>query len=304
VLAEPNLANMIDTNDSCRLTAVLPDDLAKTDNVKSMTKSVLRSTFYRSVSFMKKSFNRSNSSLSVGSVHSCDSCMDESVTSNPNMNDTQRSCLKGSRIKAGRKESSKGLRVRFKRSHDKIIKIEPFFEFAEDLWYTKTDERLLFSQPGLETASDAANAEMYMKAYTQARKQVYPKTWFEGKDPTPAKPEKLSTSFYDDIVEGRVHGFAGLEQYSVNLKKTRRVHIQQTVLMIAAAYFDSAASLEGSWEDKEKLVRSYAKSLSAVDRYWSAAMGQADADAAADVYGEYDDGEDDSATFAVVQAKQ
>ena len=279
---------MIETNKTFLISAVLPEDLAKTDNVKHIGKSVIRNTFYRSVSFMKKSFNRSNSSLSVAS---CDSSVGPANDDNMSVSSSAgtRSCLKGSRSKVlglQRDKSSRSLRVRFKRTLEKVIKIEPFFEYAEELWYTKVDEREIFSQPGLDTVSDAANAEMYMKAYTQARKQVYPKSWFEGKEQTtPVKPEKLSTSLYDDIVLGRIHGFAGLEQYSLNLKKIRRIHIQQTVLMISAAYYDSASRF-GSTDDKDKLVRSYAKSLTAVDRYWSAAMGQADADAAAEVYGE------------------
>lgn len=277
-------------NDACFLSPILPDELAKTDSVhKSLSKSLIRNTFYRSVSFMKKSFNRSNSSLSMSSLQNESTrsmtMEDSSMLVSDDGSGAFRSCMKGSRKI---NNTSRSLRVRFKRSHDKIIKIEPFFEYASDLWYTKKDERENFSQPGLETAYDAANAEMYMKAYTQARKEVYPANWFDMKDPQPAKPEKLSTSLYDEIVEGRIHGFAGLEQYSANLKKTRRVHIQQTVLMIASAYYDSISSIDGSVDVKEKLVRSYAKTLTAVDRYWSAAIGQADADAAAEVYNEFD----------------
>jgi hypothetical protein len=265
-------------------TAITTDDLDRADNIRMYGKSIIRATFYRSVSFMKKSFNRSNSSLSVASSDSslCGGADDSSQYSTG----CTRSCLKGSRASLVREKSVRNFRVRFKRSHDKIIKIEPLFEYAEDLWYTKVEERQVFTLPGLDSVGDAVNAELYMKAYTSARKQVYPKAWFEGKEQTkPEKPEKLSASLFDEIVTGRTHGFAGLEQYSVNLKKIRRVHIQQTVIMICAAYYDSKSRLDiGSAEEKEKLVRNYAKSLTAVDRYWSAAMGQADADACALVY--------------------
>lgn len=269
---------------------------AKTDNLKSLSKAMIRNTLYRSVSFMKKSFNRSNSSLSTGSLHSssmhsCDSNItnitDDSLnTTLHNDNPAgKKSCLKGTRI---RKENSKPLRLRFKRSHDKIYKIEPYFEYSIDLWYTRNDEKDIFSQPGLETVIDTTRAETYMRAYTQARKQVYPKTWFDGKTPVPSKPEKLSTILYDEIVIGKIYGFAGLDQYSFNLKKTRRIHIQHTVLMIAAAYYDCLSNCNegGSLEDKAKLLRSYSRSLTAVDRYWSTAIGQSDADAAADIYKE------------------
>ena len=238
---------------------------------------------------MKKSFNRSNSSLSTGSLHSGSMhSVDSAFSGDDSLNNTnhttgRRSCLKGTRFT---RENSKPMRVRFKRSHDKIHKIEPYFEYAKDLWYTRADERDVFSQPGLETVADTARAEKFMRAYTQARKQVYPKAWFEGKNPVPSKPEKLSTALYDEIVVGKIYGFAGLDQYSYNLKKTRRIHIHHTVLMITAAYFDCGSNNEGTLDDKAKLVRSYSRSLSAVDRYWSTAIGQSDADAAAEVYKE------------------
>jgi hypothetical protein len=266
--------------------AVTVDELDRVDNVRNIGKALIRATFYRSVSFMKKSFNRSNSSLSVASTDSSVGGHDDS--SHFSYSGT-RSCMKGTRasvVTNGETKFNRNNRVRFKRSHDKIIKIEPFFEYAEDLWYTKSEERHAFTLPGLDSVSDAVNAETYMKAYTAARKQVYPKAWFEGKEQIkPEKPEKLSAALFDEIVKGRTFGFAGLEQYSINLKRIRRVHIQQTVIMICAAYYDSMSRLDiGSTDEKEKLVRNYAKSLTAVDRYWSAAMGQADADAAALVY--------------------
>jgi hypothetical protein len=202
------------------------------------------------------------------------------------------------------KRSDKKRLVRF-RKRTKEYKVEPFFEYASDLWYTTPKEKASLLSPQLETTAEMRLAEKYMAAYTCARKQVYPKEWFAMKEPkalTTSTYTKMLTASYDDIVYGRKNGFAGLENYSAKLKTRRTIHIRYTVLLICATYRELKSNDVNILQTKTKssadwnvdgtltndamtrLVRQYSKSLTEGDRYWAAAMGQVDHETAMDVY--------------------
>jgi hypothetical protein len=316
---------------------IVSDEWDKTDKISQLNK--LRKSIGRNVSFVKKSMSRSNSHLSQSSLHSTGSSshdsfisLDSSITATSDanvMNDsmvmTLRSCMKGSQ--PGRKDRKFVVRIQ---KRTKEFKIEPYFIYAADLWYTTAEEKATFLSPQFETPGDRIYAGMYMENYSQAKKQVYPKEWFAMKDPIASKASysKILMTSYNEIVQGKKNGLAGFEQYSAGVKMRQRVHIQSIVLQIVSSYHDCKAMLNNSsnnapittltsksihFEDAQaystsstisECIRNYAKGLTKVDRYWSAVMGLTDYDAACEVYhhdqgplvthNEHDDDEDDA----------
>jgi hypothetical protein len=312
--------NSYDCNDNdCDETTFSPflsDELDKTDKVSHLHK--LRKSLSRSVSFVMKSLGRSNPNLSQSSLHSTgSSCHDsfmsleESVAKDMNLSDSNltlslhdstsiRSCFKGSQ----RGRCDKKFVVRFLR-RTKEHKIEPYFEYAADLWYTTLKEKKAFLFPQFESTREKMQAVVFMEAYVEAKKQVYPKEWYVMKEPKPSTAasccNKLLVTSYNAIVLGKKYGLAGFEQYNGCIKKRRRVHVQAVVLQICAAYHECKVNYNNTsisisdtnmvlLQDAKaytvisECLRKYAKGLTKVDRYWSTAMGQADYDAACDMY--------------------
>jgi hypothetical protein len=308
------------------------DELDKTDKVHHIRK--IRQTIHRSVSFVKRSLSRSNSissSLHSGSSHSIVSFDEDSTTrtrdessSEPDDVKPLRSCLKQQTNHPNGFLPRRPKMVRFKRrSKYDVYMIEPYFSYASDLWYTTTDEKALFLSPQLESTTATIKAEQYMIAYTCAKKQVYPNEWFTMQPPqalipsssssssssSSARYSKMLTTSYREISLGRQeYGFAGLEQYSVQLKKRRMMHVRSTVSMICAVYHElnrmdinTLLAMTNNpkldwypidvlkYDEISKFVRQYAKSITEADRYWATAMGQADYDAAKQVYQDSDD---------------
>lgn len=321
VITNDTFSTLTDSAHECAIVStILLDELDRTDKIINLNNFC--KTIGRGVSFVKKSLSRNNSNLSASSLHksSCHSTSSNhsSFTSlsgsgsedsgEPLTHCELRSCLKGSRMindSRHRKRGSRKYVVRFHK-RTKEYKIEPFFEYATDLWYTTSKEKETFLSPQLCTVAETIQAEQYMLAFTRTKRQVYPKEWFDMKEPKARSSSytKMLVKAYQDIVQGRKYGFAGLEQYSACLKKRRKTHIQSMVLMVCAAYYDckrnDIASIVGNSKIQAKanpdgtlsskviveLVRKYSKSLSEADRYWATAMRQADYDAAVEVYNE------------------
>lgn len=178
------------------------------------------------------------------------------------------SCLKGSQTDGMK---SKKRKVQFKSSRMllSVQKIDPFFEYARDLWWTKAEleafkaEQSDFSQVSGEMKISAMN---YLSAYARARKQVFPP------DQRLDKP-MMTADVYDVLVMGRSKGFAGLELYS-DESRSRRAGVREISLLTLAAYYDFKNVKELTKVDK--MLRSYSRSLTTADRYWGVAMGNAD----------------------------
>lgn len=200
------------------------------------------------------------------STTSCDSF---SCPSSDETNEFERtSCLKGS-PNALKKKRKQKLRFSSGRSFQTVHKIKPIHEYASDLWWTKQElEKSKSEQSNFSKVSNEIkrSAMAYMAAYVTARQQVF-RPADKGSKPM------MTTDAYDTIVIGRSQGFAGLELYS-NESQRRRAAVREIVLLTVAAYYDfSAFKGKGS---SDKMMRSYSRSLTAADRYWSVAIGNAD----------------------------
>lgn len=183
------------------------------------------------------------------------------------------SCLKGSQSQSAKQKKQK---VRFpsSRTPHSIRKIDPLFSYSADLWWTKSDLELLkadqsdFSDASAELKTSAMS---YLLAYKKARQQVFPSTKNQVSKPM------MTSDVYNSIVAGRNLGFAGLELYS-DESQGRRAGVKEVILLTLAAYYDFL-SLKGA-DNASKMLRSYSRTLTAADRYWAVAMGNADSTAA------------------------
>jgi hypothetical protein len=218
----------------------------------------------RSKSFFGKTmlaFARSSSSTS------CDSSL--SGESSTRTVDTSSRSMKSD------KKCKRKVRFNISRSHHKVYKIEPLFDYAAELWWSKEDiERCQLEQADFRSASKVvqANVYAYMRTFLKARHQVF----HSDKD----QPSlTVSAAVYKDLVLGRSQGFAGLELYINTLQANRRKHTSVTVAsVVEASYECKIAALVG--ESTEERVRKYSRSLTAADRYWAKVMGNADSIAA------------------------
>lgn len=187
-----------------------------------------------------------------------------------------RGCMKGTQ---NDQERNRKRRVRFISSRSPHIeyKIDPYFKYAADMWWTKSEmNEFKRQQADFTTQSPEIkySAMSYLEVYAIAREQIF------DQDQDHAFKPIMCADLFESLVVGRSKGFAGLEVFSKETRSRRKV-VRQTVMMTLAAYYDFAGIYD---KDKAaRMLRSYSRSLTAPDRFWAVALGNADCSAAEDV---------------------
>jgi hypothetical protein len=227
-------------------------------------KSSRRRSFVKT---LKHAFTRSSSSDTV-SINEGMSVMSIDMASSHSM----------------KSDIKKRKKVRFNtsRSHQRVYKIQPLFDYASELWWSREDiERCRSEQSDFSSApyEVQVNAKAYMGTYEKARREV-----FRSNKDNPS--QTLSAAVYNELVSGRSLGFAALEIYGGSIGSRRRQTIK-TVTSIATTYYDCVVL--SYCENSEEQVRRYSRSLTATDRRWAQIIGNADSIAAAAVHNNNND---------------
>lgn len=218
-----------------------------------------------------------DSTYRVESVTS--TCTDESSVSSE-VDEAIR--IRDSTIGSTSSSCRRNLRVHFNPSLEEVVLVESYREYAEELWEkTKIDSKEVSQRFRTLKENDSAGVDSYLTGYATAMEHVYPKSYSDRsiEFTTKCKPKMLSSRLFKELVNGRVSEFAGLEKQCPTLSRLRTYHLKKTRLAILSVYHSYNTSSDLTCNEISKRIASFSRSLSRADRYWAAAVGQADADA-------------------------
>lgn len=159
----------------------------------------------------------------------------------------------------------------------KIRNIEPFLPYAADMWWSKAEtsaHKKNQSDFSNATAVEKELARKYLKGVYRGRSKL--RKMQEESIPNQSSPNDLLVlkDSYQQLLEGRIYGLAGLETYMNGHSEVR-----QSMFKIVERYHSFVHSPQQN-DDSDTDFYSYVRSVTAADRAWAEILGRVDAEAA------------------------
>lgn len=162
----------------------------------------------------------------------------------------------------------------------KVYSIQPLFQYAYDLWWTK--EEIELSKVMQADFSDVSeDVKSAAKAYLKSFHSGYNQLNADIKDGTDFSTSLVSPEVYRNLVLGKYHGFSGLELYNVKSYDAKRDKSIEIVKSIAKKYNNEVYVKYKDGNQVSEVIRQKSEALSVADRSWAYISAHADMEACA-----------------------